>query len=153
MFLRRSAWALGAFVALSIAWTWPLAAHLSTRIPHDPGDPLLNIWILWWNAHAVPFTAGWWSPPILIPMRGALALSEHLAGVGLISTPIQLLGGTPLAAYNTCLLLSYTLSGWFAYLLVLRLTGSPAAAVVGGVAFATTPYRAGQLAHLQVLSS
>ena len=28
-----------------------------SRIPHDPGDPVLNIWILWWNAQAMPFTA------------------------------------------------------------------------------------------------
>ncbi|MEO7271598.1 MAG: hypothetical protein ABI211_06285, partial [Vicinamibacterales bacterium] len=138
---------------LAVLWTWPLAAHLSTRVPHDLGDPLLNTWILWWNAHAVPFTATWWSPPILSPMRGALALSEHLAGLGVIATPMQLLGGSPLAAYNTCLLLSYALSGWFAYLLVARLSGSNAAGIVAGVAFATTPYRAGQLAHLQVLTS
>ena len=90
---RRAAFALGAFGALAVAWTWPLATHLSARVPHDLGDPLLNTWILWWNAHAVPFTARWWSPPILIPVRGALALSEHLAGLGLFSTPIQLLGG------------------------------------------------------------
>ena len=150
---RRAAFALGVFIALAIVWTWPLATHLSSRVPHDLGDPLLNTWILWWNAHAVPFTASWWSPPILVPVRGALALSEHLAGLGLFSTPIQLLGGSPLAAYNASLLLSYALSGWFAYLLVLRLSGSVAPSLVAGLAFATTPYRAGQLAHLQVLTS
>jgi len=150
---RRATWPLGAFVALAVAWTWPLASHLATRVPHDLGDPLLNTWILWWNAQTVPFTAAWWNPPILVPVPGALALSEHLAGLVPISTPIQLLGGSPLAAYNVCLLLSYALSGWFAWLLVLRLTGSMAAAIVGGVAFATTPYRAGQLGHLQVISS
>jgi len=150
---RRAAFALGAFGALAVAWTWPLTTHLSGRVPHDLGDPLLNTWILWWNAHAVPFTARWWSPPILIPVRGALALSEHLAGIGLFSTPIQLLGGSPLLAYNVCLLLSCALSGWFAYLLVMRLTDSMPAAIIAGVAFATAPYRAGQLAHLQVLTS
>jgi len=150
---RRAALALAGFLILAVAWTWPLTAHLSNRIPHDLGDPLLNTWILWWNAHAVPFTARWWSPPILIPVRGALALSEHLAGLGLFSTPVQLLGGSPLLAYNVCLLLSCALSGWFAYLLVMRLTASTPAAIVAGIAFATAPYRAGQLAHLQVLTS
>ena len=129
---RRAAFALGAFGALAVAWTWPLTTHLSGRVPHDLGDPLLNTWILWWNAHAVPFTARWWSPPILIPVRGALALSEHLAGLGLFSTPVQLLGGSPLLAYNVCLLLSCALSGWFAYLLVMRLTDSTPAAIVAG---------------------
>ena len=31
-----------AFLALAVVWTWPLARHLSSRIPHDPGDPILN---------------------------------------------------------------------------------------------------------------
>ena len=144
---------LASFLLLAVVWTWPVAAHPASRIPHDLGDPVLNTWILWWNAHAVPLTATWWSPPIFVPMSGALALSEHLAGLGLFATPIQLAGGSPLLAYNVCLVLSYALSGWFAYLLVLQLTGSTAAAICGGVAFATAPYRAGQLAHLQVLTS
>jgi hypothetical protein len=130
-----------------------MATHLSTRVPHDLGDPVLNTWILWWNARAVPFTARWWSPPILIPVDGALALSEHLAGLGIFATPIQLLGGTPLLAYNVCVVLSCALSGWFAYLLVFRLTGSRMAGLCGGVAYATAPYRAGQLSHVQVLTS
>ena len=144
---------LAAFTLLGVAWTWPVAGHLSTRIPHDPGDPILNTWILWWNAHAVPFTSAWWSPPIFFPMRDALALSEHLAGLSLLASPVQWAGGSPLLAYNVCLLASCALSGWFAYLLVLRLTASPLAAACGGVAFAVAPYRAGQLAHVQVLSS
>ena len=130
-----------------------MATHLSTRVPHDLGDPVLNTWILWWNARAVPFTARWWSPPILIPMDGALALSEHLAGLGIFATPIQLLGGTPLLAYNVCIVLSCALSGWFGYLLVFRLTGSRMAGLCSGVAYATAPYRAGQLSHVQVLMS
>ena len=79
-----------AFLALAVFWTWPLAAHFTSRMPHDPGDPILNIWLLWWNAQAVPFTDRWWSPPIFHPMAGALALSEHLAGIGVVTTPLQL---------------------------------------------------------------
>ena len=39
-------WALLGFSALAVFWTWPVAANLSSRIPHDAGDPVLNIWIL-----------------------------------------------------------------------------------------------------------
>src|SRR5262249_45737410 len=99
------------FLALAIVWTWPLALHLSTRIPHDPGDPILNIWLLWWNAHAIPFSERWWNPPVFFPMRGALALSEHLAGIGLIATPLQWLHTNALAAYNIAFILSFALSG------------------------------------------
>ncbi len=157
---RRGFPILVAFVGLALVWTWPLARHISSRIPHDPGDPILNIWLLWWNAHAIPFTERWWNPPIFYPMPGALALSEHLAGIGLFATPLQWLHANALSAYNVALILSFTLSGFFTFLLVLRLVppSSPAftcqaAAICGALAYGFGPYRAGQLAHLQVLTS
>jgi hypothetical protein len=141
------------FAALSVFWTWPLATQLSSRIAFDPGDPFLNTWIIWWNSQAVPFTEKWWSPPIFYPMRGALALSEHLAGIGIFTAPLIHLGGTPALAYNASLLLSYALSGFFCYLLVRHLTGSTIAALCAGLAYGFAPFRAGQLSHLQVLTS
>ena len=148
-----------AFLALAVFWTWPLASHLSSRIPHDPGDPVLNTWLLWWNAHAVPFTSRWWNPPMFFPMRGALALSEHLAGIGVIVTPLQLLHANALAAYNIALILSFALSGFFTFLLVGHLLRSTSdsvrhlGALSAALAYGFGPYRAGQLAHLQVLTS
>jgi hypothetical protein len=146
-------WALLGFSALAIYWTWPVAANLNTRIPHDPGDPVLNIWILWWNAQAIPLTSAWWNAPMMWPMPGSMALSEHLLGLSVVATPLQLLGANPIAAYNVCLLLTYALSGFFAYLLGRRLTGSTLAGICAGVAFGFSPYRASQLAHIQVLSA
>ncbi|OFW21173.1 MAG: hypothetical protein A3G21_11110 [Acidobacteria bacterium RIFCSPLOWO2_12_FULL_66_21] len=152
---HRDHWlpALAGFLVLAVVWTWPLLPHVASRIPSDLGDPVLNTWILWWNAHAVPFTDRWWSPPFFHPMRGALALSEHLAGLGVITTPVQLAGGSALLAYNVAMILSYALCGFFAFALVRHLTGSTVAGVCGGVAYACAPYRAGQLSHLQVLTS
>lgn len=141
------------FNVLAVVWTWPLAAHLSSRIPNDPGDPLLNTWLLWWNAHAVPFSQAWWDAPFMVPLRGALALSEHLVGISSITTPIQLAGGSPLLAYNTAFILSSSLSAFFAFLLVRRLSGSTLAAAFAGIAYGFAPYRSGQLGHLQVLTS
>ena len=37
------------FSALAVVWTWPLVSYLSTRIPHDPGDPVLNTYLLAWQ--------------------------------------------------------------------------------------------------------
>lgn len=134
-------------------WTWPVAARIGTRVAFDPGDPFLNTWILWWNAQAVPFTEAWWNAPIFYPMPGALALSEHLAGIGLFTTPLFRLGAGPVLAYNVAFLLSFALSGFFTCLLVHRLTGSMAAGVCAGVAFGLAPFRAAQLSHLQVLTA
>lgn len=151
--LSRSALVFAFFGALSLTWAWPLPTRLASRIAFDPGDPFLNTWILWWNAQALPFSTGWWSPPIFYPMPGALALSEHLAGIALLTTPLLLVGGSPALAYNLALLASTTLSGFLTYLLVRRLTGSTLAALAAGVAYAVAPVRAGQLSHLQVLTS
>ncbi len=149
---RRGLAALAAFLLLAVAWTWPLALRLS-RVPSDLGDPVLNTWILWWNTQAVPFSARWWSPPIFYPMPGALALSEHLFGIALVTTPMQWAGLSPMAAYDVAFILSYALSAFFAFLLARRLTGSTLAAVCGGLAFGFAPYRASQLSHLQMLTS
>ena len=150
---RPNLLALALFALLSAIWTWPLPRYLATRLPHDPGDPVLNTYLLWWNAFRVPFTADWWNPPFFFPMRGALALSEHLAGLSVIGVPVQLLGGGAVLAYNICFIGSFALSGWFAFLLVRRLTGSNVAALVGGMAYGFAPFRAAQLGHVQVLSS
>ncbi len=141
------------FLILSVVWTWPLATRLTSRVAHDPGDPILNTWILWWNAQAVPFTAAWWNAPLFYPMRDALALSEHLAGLAPLSTPLLLAGLGPLGTYNVVLILTFALSGFFAYLLVLRLTGSRVGAACAGLAYAFSPYRISQLGHLQVVAS
>ncbi len=146
-------WALLAFCALAVFWTWPVAATLGSRIPHDPGNPVLNIWFLWWNAQVTPLTDAWWNAPMMWPMPGSMALSEHLLGLSLVATPLQLAGVNAIAAYNVCLLLTYALSGFFAFLLGRRLTGSTFAGVCAGLAFGFSPYRASQLAHIQVLSS
>jgi hypothetical protein len=144
---------LPVFCALAVAWTWPLALRLNWRIPHDPGDPLLVTWMLWWNTQEVPLTEAWWDAPIFFPLRGAFALSEHVLGISLFATPIQLAGGSALLAYNIALLLSFALSGFFSFLLVRQLTGSTAVGFCAGVAYAFAPYRASQLSHIQVLTS
>ena len=41
---------VAAFVALSLAATYPLIRHLGDALPADIGDPLLNAWILGWDA-------------------------------------------------------------------------------------------------------
>ena len=151
--VRHALVALLVFVLLAAAGTWPLASNLSSRIPHALGDPVLNTWILWWDSQVVPLTAEWWNAPFFVPLPGSLALSEHLLGIAVLTTPLQMAGASPVTAYNVAMLMSYALSGFFAYLLVFRLTGSVIAAAAAGVAFAFAPYRAGQLAHIQVLTS
>ena len=139
-----------AYLALTLVWAWPLPLHLGNRFTHDPGDPLLVTYLMWWNAHALPLTSAWWSAPFYWPLPDALALTEHLAGLSPLTTPIQLLGGSPLLAYNLALVASTWWAGLASHALVRRLTGSTAAGACAGVAFALAPYRTSQLGHMQL---
>lgn len=150
---RRASIVAAAYLAITLLWTWPLALHLGNRFTHDPGDPLLVTYLLWWNAHAVPFTRAWWNVPFFRPLPGALALTEHLAGLWPFAAPIQWLGGSPLTAYNLILIASTWWSGVAAHAVVRRLTGNTAAAFCAGLAFAFAPYRTSQMGHLQMYAS
>jgi hypothetical protein len=143
--------AFSAYTILAVILTFPLVAHLSSVVPHDAGDPILNAWILGWNAHQVPMSHAWWNAPIFFPARGAMAFSEHLLGISLFATPIQWLGGSPLFAYNVIFLLSFPVSAFAAHLLVYSLTRRHDAAILAGLAFGFSPYRIAHTPHLQIL--
>ena len=134
---------------LSLVQHGQLIGQFGSAIPSDPGDPILNTWILWWNAHHVPLTDAYWNAPAFAPAPNALALSETLLGLTWLTTPLQWLGASPLAAYNVMFVLTPVLNGLSAYWLCLTLTGRRDAALVGSFAFAFAPYHASQLAHLQ----
>jgi len=144
--------ALGYF-ALTIAYTWPLPIHLASGIVHDPYDPILNTWILWWSTKAVPLTQHWWNAPIFYPVAGTLAFSEHLLGLAPIAAPLIAISGKPLLGYNVAIFLTFPSSALAAYFLAFTLTRRHDAAFVAGVAYAFAPYRLGQLAHIQVVTA
>src|SRR5262245_57593934 len=110
------------YVGLTLVLTRPLVAHLATVLPNDLGDPLLNTWIIWWNAHAVPMTERWWNAPIFWPATGAFASSEHLLGLAPLTTPFQWLGGSAVAAYNIAYLASSPLCAMAMFALTYALT-------------------------------
>ena len=141
-----------AYVTLTLWQTWPLATAPGAWAPHDLGDPLLSTWTLWWNATHVPFTHDWWNGAIFYPAPGALALSDHRVGIGLITTPLILGGVTPLAAHNIAFLASYVLSAVSAYALAFSLTRSAAAAFIAGLVYGFHPFRSEHLPHLELLS-
>ena len=62
-----------------------LLPHIASGFPHDPGDPVLSAWALWWNAHHLPFVGSWWDGVAFYPEHGSLAFSDHRVGLGLIA--------------------------------------------------------------------
>ena len=149
------------YLAVALAFTWPLAAGLTRDIPWDLGDSLLNAWILTWDAdHLLRFLSGdldalsgFWNANIFHPEPLTLAYSEHLLAQAVQILPVYALTGNIILSYNLLFLSTFVLSGLGMFLLVRELTGSPRAAFVAGLIYAFAPLRVPQFAHLQVLSS
>lgn len=159
--LDRAPIALGIYTLLAIVMTWPLAAHLGSRIAWDLGDPAFNAWILMWTGGQVlaalrgDFNAlhDYWNGNIFYPERLTIGYSEHLTPQMLQALPAFAATGSIVLGYNLVFLATIAMSGWAMYLLVRELTDRPIAAFVAGLAFAFAPYRIPQGPHIQELSS
>ena len=142
-----------AYLAITIAYSWPLPSMMGRGIAHDPYDPALNAWILWWSTQALPLTAHWWNAPFFFPAPGALAFSEHLLGLAPLSAPVIAVTHNAFAGYNVALLASFVLCGVSAHVLAYTLTKRHDVAFIAGLAYAFAPYRLAHVAHIQVVSS
>ena len=131
--------------------TWPLAAGLSRDIPGDFGDPLFTSWVLSWDA--THLGRGWWSANIFAPHPLTLAYSEHFLPQAIQILPVYAVTRNPILCYNLLFLSTFALSGFGMFLLGVELTGSSAAGIVAGLAFAFAPYRIANIPHLHVLSA
>ena len=140
------------YLGVSAWYTWPLLRDGHTLVASDPGDPILNASILWWDATTWPFSQAWWNAPHYYPSEGIAAFTESLVGLTPTSAPVLWATGNPILAYNLAFFLTWPLSAFAAYLLVRFLTRRNDAAVVAGLAFAFSPYRVAELAHIQVLA-
>ncbi len=151
--LRSPAFICALYGLLALVSTHPLWRHLTTAVPSDIGDPLLNAWILAWDGHALlTDPAHLFDANIFFPLKDTLAYSEHLLGTALPMLPILLISGEPVLAYNVAFLVSFMLSGFSLYLLALRYTGNRLAAFLAGLAFAFAPYRLSLIGHLSLLT-
>jgi hypothetical protein len=149
------------YAVLACAMTWPVVLHLSTGIPENLGDPLLNIWILGWDAsHLLRFLSGhlgalsgFWNANIFYPEPLTLAYSEHLLAQAIQILPVYALGGNLILCYNLLFLSTFVLSGLGVFLLVRELTGNGRAAFLAGLLYGFALFRAAHFGQVQVLSS
>ena len=140
------------FALLTIVMTYPCVLYLGSHILGDPGDSLLNSWILAWDAHKILrgeifniFDAN-----IFYPHENTLAYSEHLLGLAPFATPIFAISQNPVLTYNLTLLICLMLSGLAMYYLCLHLTSHKTASLFAGIIFGFFPWRFSHLAHLQL---
>ncbi|HYC63068.1 MAG TPA: hypothetical protein VEK79_26240 [Thermoanaerobaculia bacterium] len=146
---RQHATAAVAFIVMSVAMTWPLARNLD-RAVSDPGDPYITTWILdwgWWATFRAPLSL--FHANAFHPAEYSLAFSENMYGIAMLLFPLRAIGVSALAAHNIALLAGFVFSGFGAYLLGQRLTGSWIAGMAAGVFYAFVPFRFTHLPHLQ----
>lgn len=152
--LLRDAAALLLFAIAATAMLWPVAAAPRALVLGPPGDNIQYVYMTGWAAQALllgrsPLT----DPRLGFPDNLALSATDAPFLSMVVVAPVTLLLG-PLAGYNALIWLSHLLSGYFVYLWLRRLTGSRAAAAVGGLAFALSPFRMiHSAAHPQITST
>jgi hypothetical protein len=140
---------VGLFAALTVALTWPQAAHLSTHVPpYD--DSLLSIWRISWIAHALTSAAPLVNANIFHPELRTLAYTDAVLLQGLVASPFIHAGASPVTVYNLLILGSIALSGATMCLLARRLTGSLASGIVAGTIFAFVTFRFDHFMHLEL---
>jgi hypothetical protein len=154
---RERRWTQSALAALlltvlAVVLTWPAATRLDTMAV-DLGDPLLTTWILAWDIHALATAPlRFFDANMFYPRRETLAYTEHLIGLLPLVGPARLAGAGPLLAHNLVWLATFPMTGLAMFWLVRSLTENAGAATIAAVLYAFSPFRFGQLGHVQVLS-
>jgi hypothetical protein len=140
--------ALAAYTAYTLYFLRPIWRLFPDHLTPNARDPLFNLYVLKWGAHqAREGFPAFWDANFFFPVRGALALSDHLLGPALVTAAFP----NPIAAYNLLLFGSFVASG-LATAWVLRAAGCGRfAAALGGAMWAFAPFRLMHLNHLQIL--
>jgi hypothetical protein len=154
LFTRRIRWReLLVFVAYligAIVFTYPLIRDLR-RFVTDHYDPLLDAWALAWVAHQLPLDpVHLFDSNRFYPEVGTLAFNDPMIGMGILVAPVQWAFQEAVLTLNVAMLFSLALSGYGAYRLASRLTGSETAGGVAGAVFAFNAYRLSHLSHVQL---
>jgi len=139
------------FAALTLVLTYPLALRLRVM---DAGDSAFFAWAIGWERHAVlTDPARLPHGNMFHPLRYTLGMDEPILGTTVLVLPLALLTDDAVLLYNVARLLTYALSALFAYLLARELGAIEGPALLAGAAFAFSPVRADQIAHLSTLGT
>lgn len=130
------------FLVLTVVMTYPLATRFGTAIAGPPNDGFIHLYEMYWFKRALFDLHVWplFDPETFYPFGYNLALSHITPSNTLLMMPVVLLGG-PVVGFNTAVFLSFILSAFGAYLLVVYLTHNRRAGIVAGILFAFSAYR------------
>jgi hypothetical protein len=141
-------------IALALLMTWPLGAGLTRlgRTAPTNADGQFSIWNIAWVARtAAADPARLFDANIFAPHKTTLAYSEANVLPGLLGMPAWWLTRNPWLTLNSVLLAAFASAFVCAYLFLLHLSGSRAAAATGAIVYAFCPYVMSHLSHIQLL--
>lgn len=143
--------ALGLYTLLTVLLTWPLASQLHII---DPGDSAFFAWVMGWEAHALRTgPARLPHANIFHPLRYTLGMDEPVLGTTLLALPLLPFTDDAVFLFNLVRLLTFILSGLTTYWLARELGCGEGPALFAGAAFAFSPIRTDQIAHLSTLGT
>jgi hypothetical protein len=143
--------ALGLYALLTAALTWPLAARLHVM---DPGDSAFFAWEIGWQLHALETDpARLPHGNIFHPLRYTLGMDEPVLGTTLLVLPLALFTDDAVWLFNVARLLTFVASAFTTYLLARELGAGEWPSLFAGAAFAFSPIRTDQIAHLSTLGT
>jgi len=139
------------YVALTALLTYPLALRLRIM---DAGDSAFFAWVMAWEAHALKTEpARLPHGNMFHPLRYTLGMDEPVFGTTLLVLPLHLLTDDAVLIFNVARLLTFVLSALTAYLLARSLGAAELPSLLAGAAFAFSPIRTDQIAHLSTLGT
>jgi len=139
------------YAALTVLLTFPLAFRLHLM---DAGDSAFFAWAIGWERHAL-LTSPTRLPHgnMFFPLRYTLGMDEPVLGTSVLVLPLALVTDDAVLLYNVARLLTFALSALSAYLLARALGAAEGPSLLAGAAFAFSPVRVDQIAHLSTLGT
>ena len=157
--LKRLAHHLAVFLSygvVSVLTTWPLARSAATHVVETKWhyDSMVNMMILGSRMHyalGLGALQSVYDNYFCAPVPLSIAYNENLFGLTLLFAPFFAATRDPLLSYNLTMLLSLSMSGYFTYLFISRISGSRLAGGLIGLAFAYSPYVFFEMGRIQLV--
>ena len=152
--LDRDGWVMLFFILLACMAMYPVLGNFGSQLIGPPGDNVQYVYLTGRVAEAIRSWQSIFSDPQLNYPDGLLLAATDVPFLSMvIASPWTTVFGA-ICGYNLIILISHMLSGYFAYLWILRLTESRIAGLIAGAAFLLAPYRiAHSYGHLQLVST
>ena len=138
---RSASLAAAAYLAITLALTWPLALRLASGVAGEWNTSLPSVWAMASVSEKLTHfltgrgttVANFWDANIFYPAPRALLYSEHLTGLSLLMLPVWWITGNGLLIFNIAVIASGVLTGLGTFLVIRAYAGGFAAPFVAGL--------------------